>query len=45
MLSPKMHADASLVKANASSFEMVPSGMTVAEFQELAEMDEEEDCR
>ena len=36
MLSPEMYADASLVKANASSFEMVPSGMTVAEFQELA---------
>ena len=36
MLSPEMYADASLVKANASSFEMVPSRMTVAEFQELA---------
>ncbi|MCE2502263.1 MAG: transposase [Dehalococcoidia bacterium] len=36
LLSPEMYADASLVKANASSFEMVPSGMTVAEFQELA---------
>ena len=36
MLSREMHADASLVKANASGFEMVPSGMTVAEFQELS---------
>ena len=36
LLSPEMYADASLVKANTSSFEMVPSGMTVAEFQELA---------
>ena len=31
-----MYADASLVKANASSFGLVPSGMTVAEFQERA---------
>ena len=36
LLSPEMYADASLVKANASSFGLVPSGMTVAEFQELA---------
>ena len=36
LLSPEMYADASLVKANASSFEMVPSGMAVAEFPELA---------
>ncbi len=36
LLSPEMYADASLVKANGSSFGMVPSGMTVAEFQELA---------
>ena len=36
LLSPEMYAGASLVKANASSFEMVPSGMAVAEFPELA---------
>ena len=36
LLSPEMYADASLVKANASSFGLVSSGMTVAEFEELA---------
>ena len=36
ILSPEMYADASLANAHASSFEMVPSGMAVAEFRELA---------
>ena len=36
LLSPEMYADASLVKANASSYGLVSSGMTVAEFEELA---------
>ena len=36
LLSPGMYPDASLVKGNSSSFEMVPIGMTVAEFQELS---------
>ena len=36
LLSPEMYADASLVKANASSFGLISSGMTVAEFEELA---------
>lgn len=36
LLSPEMYADASLVKANASSFGLVSSGMTVAEFEDLA---------
>lgn len=32
LLSQEMYADASLVKANACSFGLVPSGMTMAEF-------------
>ncbi len=36
LLSDKMYADASLVKANASMEGLAPSGMTVAEFQEKA---------
>ena len=36
LLSSEMYADASLVKANASSFGLVSSGMTVPEFEELA---------
>ena len=36
LLSPEMYADDSLIKANASSFGLVSSGMTVAEFEELA---------
>ena len=36
--SPEMYVDASLLKANASSFvdDLISSGMTVAEFEELA---------
>ena len=35
LLSPEMYADASLVKANAGSFGLVSSGITVTEFEEL----------
>ena len=34
--SSEMYVDASLLKANASSFDLISSGMTVAEFEELA---------
>ncbi len=36
MLSPEMYVDSSLVKANVSSHELSPSGMTVEEFKEQA---------
>ena len=36
LLSPKMYADSTLVKANVCDRELFPSGMTVEEFQEKA---------
>jgi transposase len=36
LLSPKMYADSTLVKANVCGRELFPSGMTVEEFQEKA---------
>ena len=36
LLSPETYVDSSLVKANMSGYDLVPSGMTVAEFKEQA---------
>ena len=36
LLSPEMHVDSSLVKANVSGYGLAPSGMTVEEFNEHA---------
>ena len=36
LLSPEMYVDSSLVKANVSGYDLAPSGLTVAEFQEQA---------
>ncbi len=36
LLSRKMYADSSLVRANVSEYDLSPSGMTVEEFREKA---------